>query len=176
MRIRTAVLGSAILVMSTASAFAQEGGTSYPGPIRNTVAKHQIALDVGVLEGGLSYAHRIGNGRFALGGRVSAAWEPWNSFEASVLQPVGGELFVRYHPSREVQLELGPSLLRYAWADDCSECSGTFTGAYASAMVGNGIFSLGPTARFGVLSGAPSGTETGMLWGFQMRLRFTGGD
>jgi hypothetical protein len=93
-----------------------------------------------------------------------------------MFEPMGGELFVRYEPNREVQLELGPSVLRYLWADDCSECSGTFAGAYASAMVGKGFFSLGPTARFGVLTGAPSGNEAGILWGFQGRLRFTGGD
>ena len=144
--------------------------------LRNTAGKHQFALDVGVLEGGLSYAHRIGNGRLALGGRVAAAWEPWNSFEANVFEPMGGELFLRYHPNREVQLELGPSLLRYLWADDCSGCSGIFAGAYVSAMVGKGIFSLGPTARFGVLTGAPTGNEVGILAGFQGRLRFTAGD
>ncbi len=174
--IRTTAIGSVLLVMSAAGGFAQEGTTLRSESMRSTVGKHQIALDIGVLEGGLSYARRIANGRFALGGRISAAWEPWNSFEANVFEPMGGELFLRYHPNREVQLEFGPSLLRYLWADDCSECSGTFGGIYGSAMVGRGIFSLGPTARFGVLTGAPSGSETGILWGFQARLRFMGGD
>jgi hypothetical protein len=163
-------------VLSAASGLAQERSTGSPESIRNTAGKHQFALDIGVLEGGLSYAHRIGNGRCALGGRFAAAWEPWNSFEANVFEPMGGELFLRYHPNGEVQLELGPSVLRYLWADDCSGCSGTFAGAYVSAMVGKGIFSLGPTARFGVLTGAPSGNEVGILWGLQGRLRFAAGD
>ena len=167
---------SALVVMGAGGGFAQEASSQSPERVRNPAGKHQIALDIGVLEGGLSYARRIGSGRFALGGRLSAAWEPWNSFEASVFQPMGGELFLRYHPTRELQLELGPSVLRYNWADDCSECSGTFAGVYVSAMVGKGIFSLGPTARVGALTGAPSGNEMGMLWGFQARLRFMGGD
>jgi hypothetical protein len=107
---------------------------------------------------------------------VWAAWEPWNTFEQNVLEPMGGELFVRFHPSDDVHLELGPSLLRYHWTDDCSECTGTFAGIHAAAMVGKGVFSLGPTAKFGVLSGGPSGNEAGMLWGFQGRLMFSGGD
>jgi hypothetical protein len=174
--IRTTAIGSVLLVMSTVSGFAQAGSPGSPESIRNAAGKHQFTVDIGVLEVGLSYARRISNGPFALGGRLSAAWEPWNTFEANVLEPMGGELFLRYHPNREVQLELGPSVLRYRWADDCAECSGTFAGAYASAMVGKGILSLGPTARFGVLAGAPSGHEAGILWGFQGRLRFTGGD
>jgi hypothetical protein len=176
MGIRAAALGSALAAMSTASGFAQTADTRDSEPGRAAVGKHQIALDLGLLEGGLSYARRIGEGRFAFGGRFSAAWEPWNTFDANVFEPLGGELFVRYEPNREVQLEAGPSLLRYRWADECSECSGTFAGAYASAMVGKGIFSIGPALRFGVLSGAPSGTEAGFLFGFQGRLRFTTGD
>jgi hypothetical protein len=173
---RTTAIASAILTMSTAGIFGQDRAAGNAEPTRDRVGKHQIALDVGVLEGGPSYAHRLGSGRFALGGRVSAAWEPWNTFEANVFEPIGGELFIRYHPNREVQLELGPSVLRYLWADDCSDCSGIFAGAYASAMVGRGIFSLGPAVRFGVLTGAPSGAEAGILFGLQGRLRFMVGD
>ena len=172
----TAATALALLMMGAGDGFAQRVQGPDLARTRGLIGKHQVALDVGVLEGGLSYARRIGAGRYALGGRLWAAWEPWNSFKANVFEPMGGELLVRYHPSEEVQLEFGPSLLRYLWADDCSECRGTFVGAHAAAMVGKGIFSLGPAVRFGVLSGAPSGSEAGFLFGFQGRLRFSGGD
>jgi hypothetical protein len=96
-----------------------------------TTRKNHFSVDVGLLQGGLSYARRLGHGQFSIGGGVWGAWEPWSSFEGSVFEPLGAELFVRAHPSRAVQLELGPSLLRYRWADDCSECTGTFTGVRA---------------------------------------------
>jgi hypothetical protein len=53
---------------------------------------------------------------------------------------MGGELFVRYHPSELAHLELGASLLRYRWADDCSACAGTFYGARTRMMFGKGAF------------------------------------
>ena len=59
---------------------------------------------------------------------------------------MGGELFVRMRASGNTQLEIGPTLLRYRWADDCSECTGSLVGVHAAAMVGNGTFWLGPTA------------------------------
>jgi hypothetical protein len=176
MGIGSTAFGSALVAVTVGSGFAQDESARGSALTRSTVGKHSIALDIGVLEGGLSYVRRIGNGPFAIGGRVWAAWEPWNSFSANVIEPVGGELLVRYHPNREVQLELGPSLLRYRRADECTGCGGTFAGVYATAMVGRGIFALGPTARFGVLTGAPSGRETGIIWGFQGRLRFSGND
>jgi hypothetical protein len=140
------------------------------------IRKSQVAIDVGVLELGISYAHRIGQGPWSLGGGVWGAWEPWSSFEQNVFEPLGAELFVRVQPVDAVQFELGPSLLQYRWADDCGECTGTFAGARAAAMVGQGVFRLGPTARFGVVSGGPSGNESGLRWGIQARLLFSWGD
>jgi hypothetical protein len=140
------------------------------------IRKNHFSVDVGLLQGGLSYARRVGHGPFSIGGGVWGAWDPWNSFEGSVFQPMGAELFVRAQPSRAVQFELGPSLLRYHWADDCSACTGTFAGVRAAAMVGQGIFSLGPTVRLGRITGHPAGGETGMLWGIQARLLFSWGE
>jgi hypothetical protein len=156
-----------LLVMANAAP-----GLAQDGAIR----KNHFSVDVGLLQGGLSYARRVGHGPFSVGGGVWGAWEPWNSFEGSVSQPLGAELFVRAQPSRAVQLELGPSLLRYRWADDCSECTGTFAGLRAAAMVGQGVFSLGPTLRVGRLTGDPAGGETGILWGIQGRLSFSWGE
>jgi hypothetical protein len=141
----------------------------------NAIRRNHIAVDVGILHGGLSYARRVSQ-KFSIGGGVWGAWEPWNSFEGNVWEPVGVELFVRAHPSPDVHLEVGPSVLRYYWADDCSECSGTFTGVRTAAMVGKGIFSLGPTVRFGRVTGGSSGSEMGIIWGIQARLLFGWGE
>jgi hypothetical protein len=156
--------------------FALVAGNAAPGLAQDgAIRKNHFSVDVGLLQGGLSYARRVGNGPFSIGGGVWGAWEPWSSFEGSVFEPLGAELFVRAHPSRAVHLELGPSLLRYRWADDCSECTGTFAGVRAAAMVGQGIFSLGPTVRLGRVTGHPEGGEMGILWGIQARLLFSWG-
>src|SRR5688572_18666702 len=99
-----------------------------PGVAQETaIRKNHFSVDVGILQGGLSYARRVSQ-KFSVGGGVWGAWEPWNSFESTFVEPLGVELFVRAHPSPEVHLEAGPSLLRYYSADDCSECANTFTG------------------------------------------------
>ncbi|HEY7482351.1 MAG TPA: hypothetical protein VH680_17695 [Gemmatimonadales bacterium] len=156
----------AVVLVNAAPAEAQQGWHR----------RNQISLDIGPLEGGLAYARRLGQGSWSVGGGVWAGWEPWNSFETSFFEPRGVHLFLRTRPSREVQLELGPSLLRYNWADDCSSCSGTFASVRAAAMVGRGIFSLGPVLQLGRLSGSPAGAEAGLVWGFQGRLLFSWGD
>jgi hypothetical protein len=157
---------SVLLALTAASTVHALAQSSVPN-------KNQFSLDIGVLQGGLSYARRLGQKNLSLGGGVWGAWEPWSTFESNVWEPLGVELFLRAHPSRDVHLEAGPSLLRYYWADDCSECTGTFVGIRAAAMAGQGIFSLGPTARVGRLTGAPGGNETGLLFGFQARLLFS---
>jgi hypothetical protein len=137
------------------------------------IRRNQLSIDVGLLQGGLTYARRVGQGKYSIGGGVWAAWEPWSSFQEDVLEPVGADLFVRMHASPEVHLEAGPSLMRYRWADDCSECTATFAGLRAAAMVGKGVFALGPAVRLGYVTGPPSGGELGVLWGIYGRLLFT---
>jgi hypothetical protein len=154
------LMGGALLASAT-PAPAQDGA----------LRKNHFSVDVGVLQGGLSYARRVGP-KFSVGGGIWGAWEPSNSFQSTFVEPVGLELFVRMHPSRYAHLEAGPSILRYSSADDCSECTGTFTGIRAAAMVGKGVFSLGPAVRFGRITGGSSGSEMGVLWGIQARLMF----
>lgn len=84
---------SIVLALAMASA---APGLAQGGAIR----KNHFSVDLGLLQGGLSYARRVGDGRFSFGGGVWGAWEPWDSFEGSVFQPMGAELFVRAHPSR----------------------------------------------------------------------------
>jgi hypothetical protein len=163
---RVRVLLLVLVLVNAAPAGAQQGWNR----------KNQVSLDVGPLEGGLSYARRLGQGPWSVGAGVWAGWEPWNTFESHFWEPRGVHLFLRARPSREVQLELGPSVLRYQWADDCSECSGTFVGVRASALVGRGIFALGPLIQLGRSSGSPAGAEAGLLWGIQGRLLFSWAD
>jgi hypothetical protein len=163
--LRCSIVLSALLLASVGSGVAQDAA----------IGRNTFALDVGVLQGGLSYARRVGQ-KLSIGGGLWGAWEPWNSFESTFVEPLGVELFVRAHPSPGVHLEAGPSLLRYASADDCSECTATFTGIRAAAMVGKGIFSLGPAVRFGRITGGASGSEMGVIWGFQARLLFAWGE
>jgi hypothetical protein len=160
-------LACALLLLSAAPVLAQDSSV----PRRN-----QLVLDIGVLEAGISYARRIGRGPYSLGAGLRGAWEPWNSFDQNVFEPVGGELFLRVQASDATQLELGPTLLHYRWADDCSECTGSFAGVHASAMIGTETVLLGPTARFGVLTGAPSGSEIGFMWGIRGRILISWGD
>lgn len=68
-------------------------GLAQGGAIR----RNHFSVDVGLLQGGLAYARRVGHGPFSIGGGVWGAWEPWTSFEGSVFQPLGAELFVRAH-------------------------------------------------------------------------------
>lgn len=140
------------------------------------IRRNQFSIDIGMLQGGLSYARRVGQGKYSIGGGVWAAWEPWSSFRENVFEAAGADLFVRMHPSPEVHLEAGPSLMRYHWADDCSQCTGTFAGLRAAAMVGKGVFSLGPAVRLGYVTGPPTGSELGVLWGIYARLLFSWGE
>jgi hypothetical protein len=129
-----------------------------------------------VLEGGVTYLHRLGQGPLSIGGGLWAAYEPWSSFEENVYEAAGGELLVRLHAHELVHLEIGPTLLQYRRDDDCSSCAGTFLGGYGAAMLGKGKFWVGPTARLGWLSGGAADRQLGILWGVQGRLLFSWGD
>ena len=166
-------LAATLLLIGTVPGLGQH---RVPGVPRIAVQANQVTLDIGVLEGGLSYARRIGRGPFSIGGGLWGAWEPWNSFQRTVFQPVGGQLFLRLQAADAAQLEIGPSVLRYQWTDDCAECTGTFLGLHAAAMVGKGALWVGPTARFGAMTGGPSDPELGLMWGIQGRLRFSWGE
>ena len=156
---------TALILASTTPGFAQDGA----------IRRDHVAVDIGVLQGGLSYARRVSQ-KLSVGGGVWGAWEPWNSFDSNFFEPIGVELFVRAHPSPDVHLEAGPSILRYYSADDCSACTDTFIGIRTAAMVGRGIFSLGPAVRFGRITGGTSGGEMGIIWGIQARLLFGWGE
>jgi hypothetical protein len=167
---RSQGLAVALLLTGAVPGLAQEDRS----PGRSAVKPNQLSLDIGVVQAGIGYAHRLGKGPFSLGGGLWAAYEPWNTFEQNVYAAGGGELFLRLHALEMVQIEVGPSLLRYSQDDDCS-CGGSLIGGRAALMLGKGAFWVGPTVRLGVLHGGVMDRETGALWGLQGRVLFSWG-
>lgn len=163
-------LAVALLLAGAIPGLAQEEQS----PIRSAVNPNQLSLDVGVVQAGITYARRLGNGPFSFGGGVWAAHEPWNSFEQNVYAAGGGELFLRLQALRMLQLELGPSFLRYSHDDDC-DCEGSLIGGRAALMLGKGALWIGPTVRLGRASSGAMGGETGALWGVQGRVLLSWG-
>jgi hypothetical protein len=133
-------------------------------------ARNQVALEVGYVAGGLSYARRIGATPFSAGAGVWGAWEPPNSFGRDILEPIGLQLFGRYRPAPWLHADLGVTGARYQWADDCSGCSGTFVGVRSAVLVGHGIVSIGPELSAGWANDERYGSEFGILLGGQVRL------
>jgi hypothetical protein len=174
---RHSALGLTLLLAGAAPGLAQESGMQQPVLTSAPIRRDHFAADLGMLELGLSYARRIGRSPFSVGGGLWGAWERRGTFDQTLIEPVGIDLFVRAQPSRLTQIEIGPSLLRYRWADDCSECGGTFAGIQAAAMIGSGKVWIGPTLRVGQVSGRPSeDPETGLIWGVKARLLFSWND
>jgi hypothetical protein len=169
---RSQALAGLLLLVGAAPGLGQDDA----GASRKPLKANEITLDIGLLEGGVTYARRLGRGPFSIGGGVWAAYEPWSSFEENIFDAAGGELLLRLHAHEMVHLEIGPTLLRYNRDDDCTGCGGTFLGGYASAMFGKGAFWVGPTARIGGLTGGARDGRVGLLWGVQGRLLFSWGD
>ena len=135
----------------------------------------QLAIELGVLSGGLSYARRLGSSRFLLGLGLWGAWEPPTTVEQPVLEPVGAVLFARYQPSTWLMADVGPAALTYRTSDDCSTCSATFLGARVALMVGYRFIFVGPDIAVGSFSSSGRGSEFGMMYGAQLRFVIGGG-
>jgi hypothetical protein len=170
------VRAQALTVLLLLAGAAPGLGQDDPGFGRARIRANEITVDIGVLQGGLTYAHRIGRGPLSIGGGVWAAYEPWSSFEENVYDVAGGVLLLRLHAHEMAHLEIGPTILRYSREDDCSGCGATFLGGHGAVMFGKGTFWIGPTARVGRLSGGADDGQVGILWGVQGRLLFSWGD
>ena len=166
--IRSVVVGIALLLPGPL--WGQADSTARTDSL--AAKRYQFTIDVGVLELGLAYGQRVAFGRLSLGAGVWVAWQPSETFDRSFFEPRGVELFARYQISRYAQAEVGPSFLRYAYADDCSRCTGSFLGVHGAALVGGHRFLFGPTIRYGRVTGGPDPAETGFVYGLQMRILF----
>jgi hypothetical protein len=130
--------------------------------------RNQVALEVGNVAAGLSYARRMGETPFSVGAGAWGAWEPPNTFDRDFLEPLGVTVFGRYHGNLWAA-ELGLTAARYLSADDCSECSGTFHGVRSVVLLGRGSFFIGPEIAAGWASDDRNGSEFGIVGGAQVR-------
>jgi hypothetical protein len=149
----------AVLALLPAAAFAQGG-------------RNQLALDVGILSGGVSYARRIGDSPLSVGASVWGAWEPPNSFDHNVWEPIGLTVFGRYRPAPWLHADVGVAGARYLYADDCSDCTGTFVGLRTTAFVGYRWIFVGPELSVGSVNDEEHGSDFGTMWGVQARFVF----
>lgn len=139
---------------------------------QNQVGKNQITLDVGGrFIHSLSYARRVGDTNLSVGGGLGFGWElNSHNFERNIWDALHIVVFGRYQPSQALQVDLGPTLLRYVWTDDCSECTGTFVGLHLVAVAGYRYVFVGPWVRIGFADDRRYGSEFGSIWGLQARL------
>ncbi|HKP75441.1 MAG TPA: hypothetical protein VJT67_07835 [Longimicrobiaceae bacterium] len=137
---------------------------------RGTAARNQAAVEAGYLAFGLSYARRLGDGPLSVGGGARVAWEPPNSFDRNLFEPIGADVFVRWRASRWVHADVGPTLARYHYADDCPACTGTLTGLRSGLLFGQGIVFVGPELTAGWARDRVNGSEFGVVYGGQVRV------
>jgi hypothetical protein len=135
-------------------------------------ARNQVALEVGILSAGVSYARRVEAMPISIGVGAWGAWEPANSFDRNLWEPLGLVAFARHWPNRWLQVDLGLTAARYLWADDCSECTGTFVGVRSVALFGRPLLSVGPELSAGRASDDRNGADLGVIWGVQARATF----
>jgi hypothetical protein len=133
-------------------------------------SRNQLALEAGFLSLGVSYARRIGATPWSVGAGVWGAWEPPSTFEGSFFEPVGVVAFGRYRAAPWLHADLGLTAARYQWADDCSDCGGSFVGARSAALVGYRWIFIGPELSAGWASDDHNGSQFGMFFGGQVRL------
>ena len=156
-------------------------------------ARGHIEVDInGLLAGSVGYVDPIGNSPYSLGIRGGFAWEwggysnpfTWTkkTFDHSVFEAIAIDGIVRRQIGAagqpvSMQLEAGPSFVRYFWGDDGAG-SGTFLGLYAGAGVGWRRVSAGLAMRVGRAENHGNippwftRASTGVLWTPYVRIAF----
>lgn len=163
---RVLVTGAAISSILVGPILGQTTPGSPSSPL--AIKRNQLTIDVGLLALGIGYAAG-GRGRSSVGVRLWAAWGAPTTFDRPFFEPRGVDVFARYQVSHSVQAEAGPSFLRYADGDDCSNCNRTFLGVRGAALAGRRLL-FGPEIRFGAVIGGSRPAETGFVLGAQLRL------
>jgi hypothetical protein len=146
----------------------------------------------GLLAGSVGYVHPVGSSRYSLGGRGGFAWEwggysnpfTWTrkTFNHSVFEAIAIDAFARRQIGAadrpvSVQLEAGPTVVRYAWGDDGAG-PGTFLGLYVGGGVGWRKVSAGMAVRIGRAENHGDippwfqRASTGVLWAPYVRIAF----
>jgi hypothetical protein len=129
----------------------------------------EVALDIGWFSGMISYAREVAD-PLSIGIGLWGAWEPPNSFDRNVWEPIGVAVFGRYRWTPWFHADLGIAAARYLWADDCSECAGVFAGVRSAAFVGHRFVFAGPDISFGVAHDDRHGSDLGAMLGGQIRV------
>jgi hypothetical protein len=159
MRPFRSALPALLLALSAARASAQAS------PPRN-----EISVGAGILTAELAYARRLGSSPVSVGAGVWGAWEPPTTFGRDVLEPLGATVFARLRPGPWAHADIGLTAARYLRTDDCSECTGTFAGVRAVALVGHRSIFVGPEVAVGTARDERNGSDFGAIWGVQARL------
>jgi hypothetical protein len=156
---------SAFLALLLALSAARADAQSIP-------PRDEISVGAGILTGELAYARRLGSSPVSVGAGVWGAWEPPTTFDRDVLEPLGATVFARLRPAPWAHADIGLTAARYLRTDDCSECTGTFAGVRAVALVGHRWLFIGPEAAVGTARDERNGSDFGAIWGVQARLVF----
>ncbi len=138
----------------------------------NLPSQNQVNVDGGVLLAfSLAYTHRVGSTPLGVGGGVGFAWElNTKSFDRNIWNAVHAEVFLRFQPVPAFQVDVGPTLMTYNWADDCSECAGTFFGGHFAVMFGYRYLFVGANIRLGQVTDDRSGSAFGSILSPQLRI------
>ena len=141
------------------------------------VKKNQVALDVrGRLVHSFNYARRLGDSKLSFGGALGFGRELTRlTFTENIWDAAHVDLFIRYQFSNSEQFDFGPTLMRYVWTDDCSDCTGTFVGVYSSASIGHKFIFGGLWTRIGFVDDNRHGFKLGAIVGMQIRLALNWG-
>jgi len=171
-RVRPALV-AVLLALTAVAGVAQETAPPQSGGVAaragRGAGRNEISLEIGVLTGGFSYARRMRATPLSVGAGVWGAWEPPNTFDRNVWEPLGVVVFGRYRPTSWFHTDVGATVGRYVWADDCSDCSGTFVGVRSVALAGYRFVFFGPEIAFGRVSDDQHGSDVGVIWGAQLR-------
>jgi hypothetical protein len=150
------------LALALLSGFAPLGSAGAQTAMRPEPA-NQLGIELGFLSAQVSYAHRLGDSPVLLGAGAWGAWEPVSSFDRNIFEPMGATVFARLEPAPWVHLDAGPILARYDYADDCSDCEGSFVGLRGGVFFGSRTLYVGPEVAVGSANDDLHGRDTGVI-------------
>jgi hypothetical protein len=160
-------------------------------PSATTAGHFEIDIN-GLLAGSVGYVDPLGSSPYSLGLRGGFAWEwggysnpfTWTrkTFDHSVFEAIAIDGVARRQIGTadqpvSVQLEAGPTLVRYFWGDDGAG-SGTLLGLYVGGGVGWRRVSAGMAIRLGRAENHGDippwypRASTGVLWTPYVRIAF----
>ena len=134
--------------------------------------KYQLALDIlNTYSFSINYAGRIPDSKISVGAELGFAFEyNSHSYDRNIWEAGSFVGFARYSFSHVVHMDLGLAAMLYYYADDCSDCTGTFIGIHSALQLGYKYFYFGPKIKVGWASDDRNETAFGIICNFQLRL------